>query len=69
MKANKLNYLKMVKDIERLVASDFCLDMEMTDEYTQDEAKKMVKIIGQVYMKSHLWFCTACNSTKYKLKG
>jgi len=69
--AVKLDYKKMVKDIYKLVGTDFAMDMDMkclphSNPYTQEEANKMAGIIGQIFSISHCYYCTACQG-KYKL--
>lgn len=70
-KGIKLDYKKMVKDIYKLVGTDFAMDMDMkclphSKPYTQEEANKMAGIIGQIFSISHCYYCTACQG-KYKL--
>ena len=71
----KLDYEKMVKDIYKLVKSDWLEYMECKwrlyekpEEFTQKEAQKMIKILCQVYMISHCYYCTACQR-KYLIKS
>ena len=57
-----LDYLQKIDD---LVQSDFCFSMVGKDtsfgnKYTQIEAKKMAKIIGEVYKNSHVMHCKSC---------
>lgn len=66
----KLDYKKMVKDIDKLVNNDTCFNLEMyfmpnSKEVSQEDAKKAIEIIGQVYMISHGIACSACNK-KYR---
>lgn len=61
----KLDYKKMVREIDNLVEGDFCFDMDChnlpnSKPITQKEAMKMVKIIGRVYKIAHCIYCTAC---------
>lgn len=68
----KLDYKKMLKDINTLVGTDFAMDMDYkqlphSHPYTQEEAGNMAQIIGQVYLIAHCTYCTACQG-KYKLK-
>jgi len=68
----KLDYKKMVEDIDKLVNNDLCADLEMClmphtlnhRDISQDDAIKAIKIIGQVYMISHGITCSGC-SKKY----
>ena len=60
----KLNYKKMIKDINDLVDTDFGAEMEMKElpkskPFTQKEAKKMARIIAKVYIISHQIYCKA----------
>jgi hypothetical protein len=66
----KLNYKKMIKDINNLVENDFCAEMEYkllpkSKPYTQKEAKEMSDIISRVYLVSHCLHCESC-ATIYK---
>lgn len=60
----------MIKDIDGLVNIDFLESMEMKENsdvlYTQEEAKKMSQILGNVYTISHGIHCRACGN-KYKI--
>lgn len=61
----KLDYKKMVEEIEDLVSTDFFLDMELktipkSKPYTQREAKIMAETISKVYSISHCTTCTSC---------
>lgn len=76
MKANKLNYLKLVKDINDILEDDFCMDMDCKlnlndgrdrNSFTQEEAQQMAKIIGSLYTLSHYWYCHCGLRTKYDL--
>lgn len=68
----KLDYKKMVKEIDKLVNNDFCFDMDCLQglpkrrPFTQKEAKQMAQIIGSVYTIAHCVDCTACQG-RYKL--
>ena len=60
-----LDYKKMVDEIDDLVETDFCFDMELkqlpkSKPITKKEALEMVKILGQIYMISHCNTCKAC---------
>lgn len=62
-------YKKMLEDINNLVQTDFCVDMDFKQlegqaEYTQEEALKMANIIGRVYGIAHSINCS-CGG-KYK---
>lgn len=65
----KLNYWKMVRDIDNLVSSEFCEEVSckagFDREVSQEEAKEMANIIGKVYLISHCLSCHACDK-KYK---
>ena len=73
----KLDYDKMLKEINALVQTDFCTDMEMhlipqektgkPMEYTQEEAQEMAKLLSRVYSISHCTTCRACQK-KYSKK-
>ena len=64
----KLNYLKMLQEIDVLVNNDFCNEMEYnsvlnskyTRKYTQKEAKQMADLLGKVYSISHCIHCKMC---------
>lgn len=71
-KTDNLNYKKMVKDIYKLVGTDFAMDMDRkclphSNPYTQEEANKMAGIIGQIYFISHCYYCKACQG-KYLIE-
>ena len=60
-----LNYLKMLKEIDDLVETDFCFDMEchflpMSNKFTQKEAEQMAKIISKIYSIAHCIHCSPC---------
>jgi hypothetical protein len=55
-----MKYKEMLEDINDLVANDFCEEMSLKNEYTQEEAREMSKIITKVYAISHTTTCTAC---------
>ncbi len=68
----KLNYKKMVQDIDKLVNNDWCENMEIkllpkSEPFTQKEARQMAELIARVYSISHCIFCQACGR-KYKIK-
>lgn len=60
----KLNWEKMVREINELVTTDFCFDMEIrslqSQRYTQAEAQKMSKILEKIYAIAHCCDCGAC---------
>ena len=63
----KINHYQMLEEIETLVETDFCADMDMRllgGVYTQEEAKQMANLLGQVYSIAHCISCRACQ-TKY----
>jgi len=65
----KLDYKKMIKEIDALVQTDFSFDMEcklLDGKFTQKEAKQMADLISRVYSISHCLHCEACQ-TKYKI--
>lgn len=67
----KLDYLKMLQDINALVESDWAFNMECNllpnaKPFTQEEAKEMIDIIGKVYLIAHSTECASCQ-TKYIL--
>lgn len=60
----------MVRDIDRLVRTSFCAEMEMnlipgSPRYSQYEAERMAKLLAQVYAVAHCIACKACGS-KYR---
>ena len=68
----KLNYKRMVKDIDRLDNNYVCFDLELklmpdSKEISPEDAKEAIRIIGQVYMISHGITCSNCNK-KYLIK-
>ena len=77
MKANKLNYLKLIKDIHKMVDTYFCIDMERKlnrggywedEDFTQEEAKEMAELLAEIYTLSHYWYCICGLQSKYKYK-
>lgn len=65
IKIKKLDYERMVNEIDDLVGTDFAFNMvnELymdTRRYTQVEAEKMAEILDQVYQISHRVHCKAC---------
>lgn len=64
----RLDYKRMVDEIDALVETDFCFDMDsrFVDEkpqWTQDEAKQMAHLLGRIYSIAHCNTCTACQGT------
>jgi len=59
-----MNYKKALEDILELVDNDFCAEMEVTKDYTQDEAREMADIIKQVYSIAHCLYCETCRKNK-----
>jgi hypothetical protein len=67
----KLDYKKMLKEIDALVETDFCFEMEChklpnVSKFTQKEAEQMSEIISSIYSIAHCVHCSACQ-TKYKI--
>jgi hypothetical protein len=68
----KLDYLKMLKDIDDLVETDFCFDMDgrslpHSRPFTQEEGLKMAGLLGQIYSIAHCIDCPSC-AVKYLVK-
>ena len=67
----KLDYLKMLREIDKLVNNDWgfemidCKMMPKAKPFTQKEAKEMSQRLGQIYLISHCITCTACQ-IRYK---
>lgn len=69
-----MKYKLMLQDIKELVESDFCSDMECKvylhpekpEKITQEEAKRMVDILTEIYKIAHTVSCTACRKNRYK---
>ena len=64
-KVVKLNYKKMVEDIDELVETDFCFDMDCRaihpkQPFTHEESIKMRDILMKIYSIAHCNTCTAC---------
>lgn len=60
----------MLQDIDDLVQTDFCTEMDMkllpkSKEYTQKEAKEMANLLGKIYLISHAIHCKSCGK-KYE---
>lgn len=65
----KLNYKKMIEEVNELVNVDFTFEMECkgTSTYiTYAEAEQMRLLLLQIYMIAHCVECTGCQ-TKYLL--
>jgi hypothetical protein len=62
----KLDYLKMLEDINLLVESGFCEEMCAKSYIGKYDALKLAKIVGKVYLISHCTHCEACQG-KYKI--
>lgn len=66
---SKMNYLKMLDDINELVDTDFVHDMELRmvdgSSYTKEEAHEMETLLSKVYLISHAIRCKSCGS-KYR---
>ena len=67
---NEINLKLMLSDILKLVDTNFCMEMDTRlyrkkAEFTQDEAKKMAGIIGDVYSIAHCLYCGSC-AGKYR---
>ena len=66
-----LDYEKIIKDVNKLVQTDFVFDMECklipkSKEYTQEEAKEMADLLSSVYSISHCVNCKACGKKYLK---
>lgn len=69
----ELDFHKMIKDIDKLVQSDFVFDMDCKQldnpsNYTQKEAKQMARLLGNIYSISHIEHCKGCRTMKYAKK-
>ena len=67
----KLDTLKMLEDINKLVENDFCAEMEAklmphAKPYTQWNAQKMAIRLARVYTISHATHCKACQKPYLK---
>lgn len=76
MKPNSLDYLSLVKDMNEILETDFCMDMDCKlnlhggrdkNSFTQEEAQTMAKMLGQLYTMSHYWYCVCGLGSKYKI--
>lgn len=68
----KLDYKKMLKEIDKIMQTDFMFEMDCkalpnSKPFTQKEAKKMRDELMKIYKISHCIHCSACND-KYKIK-
>jgi succinate dehydrogenase/fumarate reductase-like Fe-S protein len=68
-RGQRLNHYKMLKDIVKLVETDFCAEMEMktlpkSQKFTQEESEEMAHLLATVYSISHCIHCHTCQ-TKY----
>ena len=67
----KMDYKRMLEEIDLLVNNDFCADMSMyeclDEEYPREASVKMADIIGKVYSISHAVHCSACGQ-KFLIK-
>lgn len=70
----KLDYKKMVEDINNLVETDFAEDMSMRanithsgkhQEIKQEDAREMASLLARVYLISHCVHCESCGA-KYR---
>ena len=59
-----IDYKMMLKAIEHLVQTDFCVDMSMhlcmKKFFSQEDAQHMAQIIGNIYSIAHAIDCKAC---------
>lgn len=68
---SKLNLAQMLKDINKIVETDWAADMEMLNmpgsrPFTQEEASEMAKALGNIYSISHCLTCKACQPKYFK---
>ena len=62
----KLDYLKMLTEIDKLVDNDWgfeiidCKNMPNAKPFTQKEAREMSKVLGQIYSIAHCISCPPC---------
>lgn len=69
----KLNYKKMIEDINEIVTDEYFFDVEMKllpggSDFTQEEAKEMINAITKVFMISHIISCNSCGREYDKLE-
>lgn len=67
----KLDYKKMIEEVDELVDSDFMFDMDCkslpnSEPITQEEAEEMRQILLKIYRIAHCTTCVACQG-KYLL--
>ena len=67
-----LDFYKMLKEINDLVETDFCFDMNCkqisnSKPYTQAEAKEMARLLGNVYSIVHCISCHSCQIRYLKI--
>lgn len=67
----KLDYKKMIEEVNELVSTDFMFDMDCKSmhephTFTYEESEEMRKILLKIYGIAHCIACTACQ-TKYVL--
>jgi len=67
----KLDYKKMLQEIDELVQDDFCLQMETesnlkSPKFTTEDSKKMARKICDVYVIAHSIHCAFCDK-KYRI--
>jgi succinate dehydrogenase/fumarate reductase-like Fe-S protein len=68
----KLDYKRMLQEINDLLQSDFVFDMScrLASEppvFSPEEAEQMASLLGRLYSISHCISCTSCNG-KYQIK-
>ena len=68
----KLDYKKMIKEVDKIMQTDFMFDMDCKSmpnqkPFTQKEARKMRDELMNIYGISHCVHCTACNN-RYRIK-
>jgi len=66
---SKYNHKKMLRDINKIVNSDWafdidCLAMHPEREITQEVAWQMQKAIGDIYSIAHCTTCSTCRARK-----
>jgi len=69
---SELDYKRMVEEIDKIVNNEDFGNLELSlmpksKPYTQKEAGKMMKMLGQVYRVAHCVTCTAC-ARRYMIK-
>ena len=66
-----LDLEKMIRAIDELVNTDYCEDMSFKaniardgkfEEISQEDARNMANILGQVYLISHAIDCKQCSN-------